>query len=212
MEIFPSPLLQWEDLPAVYSCSLCLLKVCMENCISSLLWWKGLPASYCCRLCLLKVHVKSSTLLLPPSLVHSKHSTLCSMSFSVPCLLFSFLWGGGQSVQGDLLVYPRGGCGSTTCHLFAHLLVCVSHAGLSQHLAVWESSWFLSVMCHGEVLWRVGVWGTGILLLLGGFFHQVWPQHLSKIFDLWNTCCMLRPFCHPVAPPFVRFRMAVTLP
>jgi hypothetical protein len=78
---------------------------------------------------------------------------LCSMFFfsSLFIILF-FLWGGGQSVQGAMLVYPRGGCGSTTCHLFAHLLVCVSHAGLSQHLAVWESSWFLSVMCHGEVL------------------------------------------------------------
>jgi hypothetical protein len=34
------------------------------------------------------------------------------------------LWGGDQTVQGALLVYPRGGCGNTSCHLFAHLLVC----------------------------------------------------------------------------------------
>jgi hypothetical protein len=29
-----------------------------------------------------------------------------------------------------MLVYPRGGYGSTSCHLFAHLLVCISQAGL----------------------------------------------------------------------------------
>jgi hypothetical protein len=32
--------------------------------------------------------------------------------------------GGGQSVQGTMLFYPRGGCGNTTCCLFAHLLIC----------------------------------------------------------------------------------------
>jgi hypothetical protein len=36
--------------------------------------------------------------------------------------------GGGQSVQGAMLIFLRGGCGRTTCHLFAHLLVCVSQA------------------------------------------------------------------------------------
>jgi hypothetical protein len=40
------------------------------------------------------------------------------------------LWGRGQSVQGAVLVYPRGDCGDTMCHLFAHLLVCISQAGL----------------------------------------------------------------------------------
>jgi hypothetical protein len=29
-----------------------------------------------------------------------------------------------------MLVYARGGCGDTMCHLFAHLLVCISQAGL----------------------------------------------------------------------------------
>jgi hypothetical protein len=90
-----------------------------------------LPAGYCCRLCFLRVSVEScpSPLLqctqgTPPSLLHV---------LSPPCLLFSFfffLQGRGQSVQGAKLVYPRGGCRDTAGHLFAHLLVCVSQAGL----------------------------------------------------------------------------------
>jgi hypothetical protein len=44
----------------------------------------------------------------------------------VPFLLFTFFFcrARGQSVQGATLVYPNGGCGNTTCCLFAHLLVC----------------------------------------------------------------------------------------
>jgi hypothetical protein len=42
---------------------------------------------------------------------------------------FLFLRGGGQSVQGAMLVYPRGGCEDTACHLFAYMLVCMSQAG-----------------------------------------------------------------------------------
>jgi hypothetical protein len=41
-----------------------------------------------------------------------------------------FSQGGGQSVQGALLVYPNGGCGNTSCCLFAYLLVCFSQVGL----------------------------------------------------------------------------------
>jgi hypothetical protein len=51
----------------------------------------------------------------------------CYVSFSVPCLLFRFFsQGWDQTVQGSMLVYPRGGCGDTACCLFAHLLVCIS--------------------------------------------------------------------------------------
>jgi hypothetical protein len=31
------------------------------------------------------------------------------------------------------------------------------------------------------------------LLLLCGFFCQVWLQHLSKSFHLWTSCCLLPP-------------------
>jgi predicted aconitase with swiveling domain len=34
------------------------------------------------------------------------------------------LRGGGQSVQGAVLIFPRGGCGSTACCIFVHLVVC----------------------------------------------------------------------------------------
>jgi hypothetical protein len=42
------------------------------------------------------------------------------------CLLFSFSFslGGGQSVQGAMLIWPRVACESTACHL-AQLVVCV---------------------------------------------------------------------------------------
>jgi hypothetical protein len=36
----------------------------------------------------------------------------------------------------------------------------------------WESSCFLSVTWHGESLYRLEVWGVGVLLLLGGFFFS----------------------------------------
>jgi hypothetical protein len=42
------------------------------------------------------------------------------------CCCFIFCRVEDQSVQGAMLVYPRGSCGDTKCCLFAHLLVCVS--------------------------------------------------------------------------------------
>jgi hypothetical protein len=68
-------------------------------------------------LCLLKVPMEISSLLLPSffgGLQHPTPSVACSVS--VPCLLFSFFWGGlgSHSVQGAMLVYPRSGCGNIT--------------------------------------------------------------------------------------------------
>jgi hypothetical protein len=61
----------------------------------------------------------------PPSLVHSEHTTpsaACPFQFLVYYSVFClFLRGRDQSVQRAMLVYPRGGCGNTVCHLFAHL-------------------------------------------------------------------------------------------
>jgi hypothetical protein len=68
------------------------------------------------------------------SCVLSDYFPICCMSFSVPCVLFSFVFffsvGWGSVCPGVMLVYPRGRCGNTTCCLFAHLLVCISQAGL----------------------------------------------------------------------------------
>jgi hypothetical protein len=75
--------------------------------------WRAAPCSSLLLLC------SQSTL---PPLLHVLFSSLFIIQF--------FLWGGGQSVQGEMLVYPRSGCGSTACCLFAHLLFHVSQAGL----------------------------------------------------------------------------------
>jgi hypothetical protein len=62
---------------------------------------------------------------------------LCWWSFLLLLLIFSFFLfslGGGWSVQGAMLIWPRVFCGSTTCRL-AHLVVCVFPSGLGA--AVW---------------------------------------------------------------------------
>jgi hypothetical protein len=63
-------------------------------------------------------------------------SGVLSLELSTPllCVPFQFLvyysaffvvfvlrGGEGQSVQGTMLIYPKGGCGNTACRLFAHL-------------------------------------------------------------------------------------------
>jgi hypothetical protein len=45
-------------------------------------------------------------------------------------------------------------------------------------------------------LYGLGVQGVRFFILLGGFFCQVWLQHLSKIFDLWSSHCLLLPSSH----------------
>jgi hypothetical protein len=103
------------------------------------------------------------------SSVHPAPSVACS--FSVPCLLFSFfLWGGFQSVQGTMLIYPRGSCGNT---MSLYLLTCWSASPKevwSQHLVAWEPSCFLSVMWHGVALYGLEVQGVRVLFLIGVFF------------------------------------------
>jgi hypothetical protein len=113
-------------LSAVYFCRLCLLKVCTEFSSFLLLPFQrsGLLAIYFSRLSLLKVPTCPVCSEHQPSLLH------IPFQFLVYYSVFLFLWGRGQSVQGAMLVYPRGSCGNTTCCLFAHLLVCVSQAGL----------------------------------------------------------------------------------
>jgi hypothetical protein len=70
---------------------------------------------------------------LPPSLALREPHPLCYMSFLLLLLIIQFLFfsmGGGQSVQGAMLIWPKLVCGSTMYHL-AHLVVCVfpSHMG-----------------------------------------------------------------------------------
>jgi hypothetical protein len=155
-----------------------------------------LLAIYFPRLCVLKVHVKISYLPLPSSPVCSEHPTLFCMSFSVPCLLLLFFFcGAGVSLSRGLCWFIPEVTVGIPCAVY--LLTCwfsFPKQAWSQCLAVWEPSCFLSVMCHGEALYGLGVWGVRVLLLLGVFFFcQVWLQHLSKIFDLWSSHCLLSP-------------------
>jgi hypothetical protein len=76
----------------------------------------------------------------PPPLRRSGHLALfANCLFCCYCLLFSFFFlfslGGGRSVQGAMLIWPRVVCGSTA-YCLAHLVVCVfpSHLGT----AVWR--------------------------------------------------------------------------
>jgi hypothetical protein len=125
----------------------------------------GLSRTHCrpfclSSLCLLKDHVEISFLPLPPSLVRSEHpapSAVCPSQFLVYYSVFSFLWDGSQSAQGTMLVYPRSTCGNTTYCLFAHLLVCVSQAGLEPVSG--SAGALLFSQCN--VLGRSFVWAGG---------------------------------------------------
>jgi hypothetical protein len=91
----------------------------------------------------------------PPSLLHVLFFLLL---FIIQFVFFSlFSLGGGQSVQGAMLIWPRVVCGSTACCL-AHLLICISQAGRSWRLAVQEPSWFLHLMWSGDAMCGLGVW------------------------------------------------------
>jgi hypothetical protein len=97
----------------------------------------------------------------PPSLAHRVPHLLCYVSFVVVvyysvCIFSLFTLGGGQSVQGAMLIWPRVVCGNTTCCL-AHLVVCFSRAGRSWCLAAREPSWFLPLTWSRDATHRLGV-------------------------------------------------------
>jgi hypothetical protein len=135
-------------------------------------WWPFCLSS----LCLLNVPTEISSLPLPPSpvhLEHSAHSAVCS--FSVACLLFRFFFflrGWGSVCPGGYVGLSQGWLWNTMCYLFAHLLVCwLSPKQVWRwHLAVWEPSFFLRVMWHGEALYGLGVQGVKALIPFSAFF------------------------------------------
>jgi hypothetical protein len=90
---------------------------------------------------------------------------------------------GGQSVQGAMLVYPKGSCGNTVCCLFAHLLVCISQAGLE------PASGSMGVLLFSH--YNVGVLGVEVLLLLVGFFLPSMAPASQQEFYLWSSHCLL---------------------
>jgi hypothetical protein len=116
--------------------------------------------------------------------------------------------GEGQSVQGAMLIYPRGGCGNIMCHLFTNLVVCISQAGLkpvsggtgallfSQRNMAWSSF--------------VQAEGLGYQSFASSwcfFFCQLWLQHLSKILDLQSSHCLLPPSSHHLGSPCLFFSL-----
>jgi hypothetical protein len=110
----------------------------------------------------------------PPSLLHVFIVLIAYYSVS----LFSL--GGGQSVQGAMLIWPRLVCGSTA-YCLAHLVhVFLSRLGAGD----WRPGGppGFSIQCEVEILcagWKCG--GVKVLPLLRGFACKVCLQHLSKI-------------------------------
>jgi hypothetical protein len=111
----------------------------------------------------------------PPSLLHVLILLIAYYSVSL------FSPGGGRSVQGAMLIWPRVVCGSTAYDL-AHLV----HVFPSRLVA---GDWWwpggppgFSVQCEVEILWagwRCG--GVKVLPLFGSFACKVCLQHLYKI-------------------------------
>jgi hypothetical protein len=182
-----------------YSGQLCLFRVHVGACPSPLLWWRVLQVGYCCGLYLFKVHWEDC----PSPLLRCAEGILPSLL----CVIFSSLF----IIQGFLFYFvlfsPRwesdcleGYAGfilgvAVRVQCATYLLTCWS---MSPRLLVAQKpSWCLSVTWCGEALCVLGVWGVGVLLLLGDFSCQVWLQSLSKIFALWSSCYLLPPSsCH----------------
>jgi hypothetical protein len=78
--------------------------------------------------------VRVQLLASPPfslSSVSPASCAVCPFQFLVYYpVFFKFFCGLGSVCLGSMLVYPRHSCGNTVCRLFAHLLVCISQAGL----------------------------------------------------------------------------------
>jgi hypothetical protein len=100
-----------------------------------------------------------------------------------------------QSVQEAFLVYPRGDCGSTECHLFTYLWSVSPEQVWSWPLVAQKSSWFLSVTWCGEALCRLRVQGVGVLLILGVFISAKCGSSVSARFLIYgaHAVCFLSP-------------------
>jgi hypothetical protein len=86
----------------------------------------------CCSSCPLQLACEGFPL--PHSSALRAPHPLCYMPFLLSLLIIHFFFffslGGGRSVQGSMLIWPRVVCGSTVYRL-VHLVVCVfpSHLG-----------------------------------------------------------------------------------
>jgi hypothetical protein len=110
-------------------------------------------------ICLLKVPMEISSLLFPLSPVcFQQLCPLCCVLIFSSLFIFQvfFCVGGGQSAQGIMLVYPRGGWGSTTwCLVLIHLVYRMSPKHVwSQQLTAVAAHLF----SHCNVVWRSFLW------------------------------------------------------
>jgi hypothetical protein len=126
----------------------------------------------------------------PSSCVLKLPRPLFCMSFSVPLLLFRFfcfvLWGRGQSVQGAMLIYPRGTVGIS--HV-TYLLTCLSASPKqvwSWCQLVWEPYGFSQ--CN--MAWRSFVWAGGLGCVV---FTAKYGSSVSARFLIYkaHTVCFL---------------------
>jgi hypothetical protein len=87
-----------------------------------------------------------------------------------------------------MLAFPRGGCGSTACHVSTHLLVHVSQAGLE--LAVSDSMEAL-LFSQCNVAWRSPVRAGGLGCLSFAFsccfFSAKYGSSVSARFQIYGA-------------------------
>jgi hypothetical protein len=168
------------------------------------------------------------------------------MCFSVSCLLsicfvLCCLWGEGQTVQGAMLVCPRGSCGNTTCRLFAHLLVYVSQADLelvsggtgallfSKYDMAWSSfvraggsgcqnfdcSWlFFSANCGSSVSARFLVYGAHAILVPKFYsFLEFLTAHLCILNSLLQSLfyVLIVKYCRKLSLGFGGFQILINI-
>jgi hypothetical protein len=123
----------------------------------------------------------------PPSLLCVSFLLLFIIQFG----FFSiFSLGGGQSVQGDMLIWPRVVCGSTVCclaHLWSASLKPVG-AGVWQHVSPPGFSVYhgVEMLCVG---WGCG--GVGVLPLLGGFTVRCISSIPARFYFRKHAFCFL---------------------
>jgi hypothetical protein len=98
----------------------------------------------------------------PPSLLHVFFVVIAYYSVSV------FSLGGGRSVQGAILIWPKFVCGSTMYRLaHGHLPKPSGHRHLA---AAREPSWFLHLTWSGDAVHRLEVWRSQSFVCSGWFF------------------------------------------
>jgi hypothetical protein len=133
--------------------------------------------------------MKSSSLLLPSSLVLSEHpvpSAACPFQFLI-CYSVFFWWVGVSLSRGICWFILRVAVGVLRA---AYLLTCSSASPKqiwSWHLVTQEPSWFLSVMWHGEALCRLGVQVVRVFSSSWWYFSAKFGSSISARFLIFSS-------------------------